>query len=61
MAVEAKAGEIAELCRRFGKSRQTGYEVLERHRQEGYEGLTSMGGWGGRQLMPRGMELVVTE
>lgn len=30
---------MAELCRRFGISRQTGYEVLERHRQEGFEGL----------------------
>lgn len=39
MAVEAKEGNIAELCRRFGISRQTGYEVLERHRTEGYEGL----------------------
>jgi transposase InsO family protein len=39
MAVEAKEANIAELCRRFGISRQTGYEVLERHRTEGYEGL----------------------
>ena len=39
MAVEAKEGNIAELCRRFGISRQTGYEVLARHRKEGYEGL----------------------
>ena len=38
-AVEAKEGNIAELCRRFGISRQTGYEVLERHRKDGYEGL----------------------
>lgn len=39
MAVAAKEGNIAELCRRFGISRQTGYEVIERHRKEGYEGL----------------------
>lgn len=39
LAFEAKEGNIAELCRRFGISRQTGYEVLERYRKEGYEGL----------------------
>ncbi len=39
MAVAAKEGNIAELCRRFGISRQTGYEVIERQRREGYEGL----------------------
>jgi putative transposase len=38
-AVEAKEGNMAELCRRFGISRQTGYEVLERQRKEGIEGL----------------------
>lgn len=32
---------MAELCRRFGISRQTGYEVLERYGKEGYEGLRS--------------------
>ncbi len=39
MAVAAKESNIAELCRRFGISRQTGYEVLTRHLKEGYEGL----------------------
>jgi putative transposase len=38
-AWEAKEGNLAELCRRFGISRQTGYEVLARHREAGYEGL----------------------
>jgi len=38
-AWEAAEGNMAELCRRFGISRQTGYEVLERYRQEGWEGL----------------------
>ena len=39
MAVAKKEENIAELCRRFGISRQTGYEVLARHVKEGYEGL----------------------
>lgn len=39
MAVAGKEGNMAELCRRFGISRQTGYEVLARHGKDGYEGL----------------------
>ena len=39
MAVAKKEENIAELCRRYGISRQTGYEVLARHDKEGYEGL----------------------
>ena len=31
--------KIAELCRRFGISRQTGYEYLRRHRDDGAAGL----------------------
>jgi transposase InsO family protein len=31
---------IAELCRRFGISRQTGHIYLSRHRDQGAEGLT---------------------
>ena len=38
-AVANKDGNIAELCRRFGISRQTGYQVLARHSKEGVEGL----------------------
>ncbi len=39
MAVAKKEENIAELCRRFGITWQTGYEVLARHVKEGYEGL----------------------
>ncbi len=37
----AEAGNIsmAELCRRFGISRETGYAMLRRYRQEGPDGL----------------------
>ncbi|MFN8939774.1 MAG: helix-turn-helix domain-containing protein, partial [Acidobacteriota bacterium] len=39
IAVTQAEGNIAELCRRFGISRQTGYEVLARYREAGVEGL----------------------
>jgi len=37
----AESGEVsvAELCRRFGISRQTGFALLRRHREEGAAGL----------------------
>jgi len=38
-AVANREGNIAELCRRFGISRQTGYQVLARHSKAGAEGL----------------------
>jgi transposase-like protein len=31
---------VAELCRRFGISRKTGYKWLKRHAQAGAEGLS---------------------
>lgn len=35
----ADGANVAELCRRFGISRQTGYEYLRRFKEEGLEGL----------------------
>jgi transposase InsO family protein len=46
--VEAEALGLAELCRRFGISRKTGYKWLERFRGEGPAGLTD------RSRRPRG-------
>jgi len=37
--VEAGGVSVAELCRRFGISRPTGYLWLERYRTEGVAGL----------------------
>jgi len=37
--VEAKAGSVAGLCKRFGISRETGHKWLRRHRAEGSTGL----------------------
>lgn len=38
-AVRTSGENHAELCRRFGISRQTGYNLLARHQAEGEEGL----------------------
>ena len=37
--VEAREQTLAELCRRYGISRKTGYKWLERYEQEGLAGL----------------------
>lgn len=39
LAVLKGEESMAELCRRFGISRQTGYEVMAKHAQLGLEGL----------------------
>lgn len=39
MKVEEGAFSMSELCARFGVSRQTGYAILRRWREEGAEGL----------------------
>ena len=36
---EREEGSLAELCRRYEISRQTGYKWLERYQQEGQRGL----------------------
>ena len=37
---EAGGVSVAELCRRFGISRETGFQYLRRYREEGVAGLT---------------------
>lgn len=39
LAVSKREESIAELCRRFGIARKTGYKWLERYRSEGMRGL----------------------
>jgi transposase InsO family protein len=40
MAIEAREECFAEVCRRFGVSRKTGYKWLERYGEEGVAGLS---------------------
>jgi putative transposase len=42
MSAEAKEGNIPKMCQRFGASRQSAYEVMERHRKESHIGLRAL-------------------
>ena len=42
MSAEVKEGNIAETCQRSGMSRQSAYEVMERHRKENYVGVRAL-------------------
>src|SRR5215472_14280189 len=39
MAVEERVEAFAQVCRRFGVSRKTGYKWVERYREAGVSGL----------------------
>jgi transposase-like protein len=41
-ADEREEGSLAELCRRFGVSRKTGYKWLTRYEEAGLEGLQDL-------------------
>jgi putative transposase len=63
-AVDGDDGSFAELCRRFGVSRKTGYKWLERYNEQGPKGLetrASVAHVNAKALSEEDVEAVLTQ